>query len=257
MKVGICVQSSDVDIVARAGYDFIELAAAAELIPDRTAGDWNRQRKLLIDLPLPVEAFNSFVRSLRIVGPDVDKQALAHYTHVVIERAAEVGAKIVVFGSGGARNIPPGWTHADALLQVEDFLMQCDEAASRCGLTIVVEPLCKFECNLINTVAEGADLVRRLSLASVRNLADTYHMEQEQELQASILESADVLAHVHTADTERYAPGTGTYDHKELFQVLARSGYEDRISIECDWRGRLAEDAEMSLKHLRAAMSSF
>ena len=115
------------------------------------------------------------------------------------------------------------------------FLGYCADAHEKTGVVVVIEPLSYAECNILNTVDEGADMARRINRPGVRALADTYHMEANGESLASIVAAADVLAHAHTADTGRFAPGTGDYDHAALFsgparRPLRRPSFPSRVS---------------------------
>lgn len=252
MRYGICAGVESCSIISDAGYDYIELSVAGDLNPDISDADWLPMQRKIEQMPLVPEAFNSFVRSGHIVGEDVDEERLKRYVSTALARASEVGGSIIVFGSGGARQIPEGYSLEMAHLQIVRFLQICADASEKTGVTVVIEPLCSKECNNINLVSEGAKLAREINRQGVRNLADTYHMEMEGEPLLSIEESADVLAHVHTADTKRLAPGTGTYDHTELFRSLARANYSNRISIECNWENALPERAYSALQHLKA-----
>jgi sugar phosphate isomerase/epimerase len=64
-----------------------------------------------------------------------------------------------------------------------------------------------------------------------------------------------VLAHTHTADTGRFAPGTGTYDHLAFFRALREANYDARLSVECTWRD-FASEIGPALAHLRTAYAS-
>ena len=251
MRFGVCAGIETAEALAEAGYDYIELSVAGDLVPDGDAAAWSEKRKDIAAMPLLPEAYNSFVRSGKIVGPDADFDRLRRYVMTALTRAAEVGGAVIVFGSGGARQIPDGFPKAEADRQMRDFLHLCGEASTETGVAVVIEPLCKSECNNINLVSEGAAWARTIALPGVRNLADTYHMEREEEPLAAIIESADVLAHVHTADTGRFAPGTGTYDHAALFAALKSANYDDRLSIECNWNGKFAEQIGPALAHLK------
>jgi sugar phosphate isomerase/epimerase len=256
MRFGVCAGVDKAEPLARLGYDFIELSAAGDLAPDN--GDetvWNETRRQIDALPLRPEAFNSFVRTGKIVGPDADPERLQRYVHTALTRAAQVGGKIIVFGSGGARNVPDAFPRDAARRQILDFLGWCADAHETSGVIVVVEPLNKSESNILNTVGEGAEYVRALNRAGVRNLADTYHMEKDGEPLSAIEASRDVLAHVHTADTGRNAPGTGVYDHAALFRTLVRAGYDGRISIECGWMD-FEREAAAALTHLRQARTA-
>ncbi|WP_395138724.1 sugar phosphate isomerase/epimerase family protein [Armatimonas sp.] len=261
MQFGVCVGRSKAASVAAGGWDYIELGVAGELIPeseDTTA--WAEKKATLLALPLPCKTFNLFVPGkLKITGPEVNQLALTHYAHRALSRAAEVGGEVIVFGSGGARQLPQsGWSAEQAHAQLVWFLNQCADAHEQTGVVVAIEPLNRHECNLLHTVAEGAALAREVGRPGVRNLADTYHMERNgDESLADILASADCLAHVHTADTGRKAPGTGVYDHAALFTALQEAGYDARVSIECNFTdGDFETELALALAHLKRAYRS-
>ncbi len=253
MRFGVCTKIEKAEIVIDAGYDYIELSAAADLIPEGDENDWNERRREIDKMSIFPEAFNSFIRTGKITGPDADPTRLKKYVNTALIRANQIGGKIVVFGSNGARNVPDGFPLDEAVKQIEDFLTMCADASDQTGVTVVIEPLHRGESNIVNLVSEGAALTRKINRKGVRNLADTFHMEMENEPMSAVLESADVLAHVHTADTGRFAPGTGSYDHVALFRALHEAGYDDRLSIECDWNDKFDDSIGYSLTHLKRA----
>lgn len=253
MRFGVCAGVEAAPRLAEAGYDYIELSVAGDLIPDEEEAIWTAKRRAIDAMPLRPEAFNSFVRTGKIVGPEADPERLRRYVETALRRAAEVGGKIVVFGSGGARHVPDGFPRDRALHQLLDFLGYCADASERTGVVVAIEPLQQAECNIINLVSEGAALARSVERPGVRNLADTYHMEREDEPLSAIVASADVLAHAHTADTDRRAPGAGTYDHAAFFRALRDAHYDARVSIECSWQDRFADQVGPALAHLKAA----
>lgn len=256
MRFGVCAAQNTAATIADAGYDYIELSVAGDLNPYLSDHDWLEIAHGISRMPLCAEAFNSFVRSARIVGPDVDFTQLTHYVSVAAARASSVGGSIIVFGSGGARQIPEGYNAELAATQLQDFLNLCGDEGAKHEVTIVIEPLCSRECNSINLVSQGAELARKTGKLYLMALADTYHMEAENEPIGAITAAADVLCHVHTADTDRYAPGTGIYDHVAMFRALRSAQYDSRLSVECSWQDRLGEQAAASLEHLKSAMAA-
>jgi Sugar phosphate isomerases/epimerases len=252
MRFGVCAGIEKAPLVAGAGYDYIELSVAGDLVPEESEAAWTEKRRAIEAMPLPVEAFNSFVRKGKITGPEADFARLKRYVDVATERAAQVGGKILVFGSGGARNVPEGFPREQAEQQIVSFLNLCADASERTGVVVVIEPLNRTESNILNTVAEGAEYVRKVARPGVRNLADTYHMEHDGEPLQAITKFAEVLAHTHTADTDRRAPGTGIYDHVALFRALRDARYDARLSIECGWED-FAAQVGPALEHLKKA----
>jgi sugar phosphate isomerase/epimerase len=255
MRFGVCAGSDRAAAIATAGYDYIELGAGGELVPDQDEAAWREKRRILDSLPLPCETFNLFVRGFKVTGPEADPVVQERYVHTALARAAQVGGKFIVFGSGGARRVPDNYSREQAEAEILRFLGFCADAYEKTGVVVVVEPLNHKECNIINSVSEGADYVRRIHRPGVRNLADSYHMEGDNEPLDAIIKDADVLAHAHTADTGRVAPGQGGYDHVALFRAFRAAGYDARLSLECKWNDFDAEIGP-ALAHLKQAYTT-
>jgi sugar phosphate isomerase/epimerase len=257
MRFGICTGISNGAAMKAAGYDYIELSVAGDLLPDEPEAVWSEKRaaiKAMTDATgLFPEAFNSFVRTGKIVGPEADFVRLERYVHTALARAAELGGKVIVFGSGGARNVPEGFDRSTAEAQIVRFLNLCADASEKTGVIVVTEPLSRKESNIITSVAEGADFVRRVNRPGVRNLADTYHMAEDGEPLAAIVQDGDLLAHAHTAESiGRGAPGTGNTDFNAIFAAFREAGYDGRLSIECGWKD-FSSEAGPALAVLRNA----
>lgn len=250
MRIGLCTSPQNGKAAAESGADFLELSVASDLIPDRPESEFDRLRDTLLASPLPIEAFNSFVRALRIVGPDVDSGALAAYVDTALRRAAEVGGKVIVLGSAGARNIPDGFLRERAWEQLIDFLKICSSAWERHGVAVAVEPLCRAESNFIHTVAEADMLVRDAGLPGIGVLADTFHMEQEGEALGAIAAAAPRILHVHTAGAGRRAPSTTDVFHHDLCSTCRCLRPEVRLSVECSWNN-FAIESRVAVEHLR------
>jgi len=119
------------------------------------------------------------------------------------------------------------------------------------GVTLVVEPLQKRDCNIITTVGEGADLVRRADHPSIRLLADTFHMAADGDPPGSLDEAGELIAHVHVAELEgRTPPGVHGEDLRPYFRPLRQAGYDGAYSLECNWQN-LDDQAAAALAELR------
>src|SRR5689334_1765230 len=134
MRFGICTTIENSPLVRDAGWDFVE--GSAQALFQGEAGDEQRQRP---QLALPIPAANMLVpKHLKITGPDASLDQLRPYMTRLLTRAQSVGTTILVFGSGGAREVPAGFDRQRATAQIRDFAkMSADLAAAR-GVTIVV-----------------------------------------------------------------------------------------------------------------------
>jgi sugar phosphate isomerase/epimerase len=254
MKIGVCAPIDKAAIAMDAGADYIELNCSATLQPYLTDAEWAPMRSRLLNLPLPVMAFNVFYNSGKLIGPDANLEQLVRYANRAATRAREIGAGIIVIGSGAARSAPPDISQARAMSQFRRFLEACADAGERNGVKFCIEHLNRHETNLINSVSAAAELVRVIHSPYLRLLIDSYHMDVEREPMRAIVESHGLISHVHTADSDRVPPGQGEYDHVRLRQTLRIGGYSERISIECNWQDFDAE-IEPAIRHLRAAMN--
>jgi len=252
MRFGVCAGIDKAALLADAGYDYIELSASGDLLPDKSDEEWAEKRAAIEALPLPAQTFNLFLRGLRVTGETVDPDALRRWVDTATRRAALVGGELIVFGSGGARNVQEGFPRERAEAQIIEFLNLCADAYEKNGVYVVIEPLNLKECNILTSVAETAGYVDRIGRPGVRNLADTYHMEADAEPLSHLVDYKASLAHAHTADSGRRAPGTGTYDHVEMFRKLAEAGYDARVSVECKTDDFSAE-IPPALVHLKRA----
>lgn len=257
MEIGVCAGADKAQLLKDAGADFVELSVTGALVPLSEEGEWAEKRAALLALALPARTFNLFLPgSFRLTGPPdtlTDTDTLRRYVATAMRRARKVGGEVIVFGSGGARRVPDGFRPERATGQIRIFLALCAEASDETGVTLAIEPLNREESNIINTVAEAVrDYAAVLNHPGIRVLADTYHMEKENEPLSAIRDHAPYIAHVHTADTNRAAPSKGTYDHVALFRLLREIGYAGRVSVEANIPD-MAADISGAMAHLRAA----
>src|SRR5262249_34506134 len=140
----------------------------------------------------------------------------------------------LVFGSGGARQVPDGFDHWEARKQIVEFARMAGEIAAQHGRLLVVEALRSRECNIVNTMAEASQIVREGNHPNVQCLFDTYHFWSEGEALDNLSRAAPLVRHVHVADLEgRVAPGeSGASDYRPAFAILKQSGYDDTMSVE-------------------------
>jgi sugar phosphate isomerase/epimerase len=233
MRFGFCAPWENAATIAAAGYDYIEPTVAFGLMPENS---WEETPFAASSAAsIQPEAFNVFLPGdLKIVGPEVDEVRLQRYLESAFERLGKVGAKVVVFGSAGARGIPEAFPPDRARTQIEAFLTRCAPLASASGVTVVIEPLNRGECNIINSVAEGMEYVRAVNASSIRVLSDLYHVDREGQSYAETRDAAEALRHVHVAGREgRRAPNEDDVDYLSgYFAVLKQMGYDGRISVE-------------------------
>ncbi|HEX4056471.1 MAG TPA: sugar phosphate isomerase/epimerase family protein [Tepidisphaeraceae bacterium] len=234
MLLGICAKVERAAELRAAGADFVEENVQALLQGLTDDAKWHGMEKVNGSV-LPVFAANSLVPSdLKIVGESVDFGRLQWYIGNIASRARRAGIKVLVFGSGGARNVPEGFDRRRAHGQIVTFCKMAADLCASAGITLVAEPLNRKECNVINSVAEAMEYVKAVNHRNFQCLVDSYHFWMEGEPLQNLTAAMPWIRHVHVADKDgRVAPGeSGTADYRPFFHVLKQANYQGAISVE-------------------------
>ena len=249
-RLGICTGRANAVAIQAAGADFVEESVQNFLQPEQP--DF-----AVPALALPVYAANCFLpAALPCVGPSVDFARLLRYAGRAFDRAHQVGIKIIVFGSGGARQIPAGFSQTKAEEQFLALLREIGPMAARAGLTVVIEPLNRAECNFINSVPEAAALSAACQHPNIQVLADFYHMLHDGQSPDDLRQPGAPLRHVHIAErAQRTAPGVAGDDFRPFFRALQQVNYAGAVSIESSW-SNLATEAGPALTELRRQITA-
>jgi sugar phosphate isomerase/epimerase len=257
MLVGICSDPVTIRTLPRPlPFDFIEGHVQNFLLPEAPDNAFAPHAAALRASGLTMPAANClFPADLKVVGPVVDEARFDRYATAVIRRAGEIGIRFLVFGSAGARMVPEGFPQARAFAQYVDALRRMAPLAQRHGVTLVVEPLNRGECNLINTVIEGAEAAAQAAHPAVELLVDIFHMLRNDESPDDIVQVGWCVRHAHIAEkAERTAPGVKGDDFRPFLRALKKIGYDRMLTIECNW-GTLAPEVGPAIAALRAQMA--
>lgn len=264
---GACRPAADAKLMASVGYDFFEWSVGAALAPDKDKEWWKRQKDMLLAQPIPMRSCNGFIPgTFRLTGPKAEHGAALDYAETALRRAEEVGVKTVVFGSGGARNVPGDFTGPreqqpkleEGTAQYADFCRKlCKRVADLKTVTVVIEPLRPNESNIINYVWQGVQICEDVGSPRLRQLADIFHMMMGRESADSLVRAGDLLKHCHIASYgTRQFPGSDpeTVDRlRPYFDALRAIGYTGGVSCECGWgeTADLAKNLETALRTLK------
>ncbi len=215
--------------IADMGYDGVELA-----VRDPSLLDVKALEKVMAANGLVVpaigtgQAYGEDGLSLTNVNDDI--------RHLAVERlkahsglAARFGAVVIIGlirGRAGDKA-----TQRQSLDRLVEGLGQVARQDS--SVKFAIEPINRYETDLINTVASGLELVDKIGLANVGLLLDTFHMNiEESSIPDSIRNARQRLFHFHVADSNRRHPGAGHIDFAEIVDSLDSIGYEGFISAE-------------------------
>jgi D-psicose/D-tagatose/L-ribulose 3-epimerase len=183
-----------------------------------------------------------------------------------VAAAAALGSPVLV----GPLLAPVGELPADRARDpaaAAEVLADLAARAEAYGVRLCLEPLNRFETDVVNTLAQGAELCRRVG-GGLRLLADTFHQNiEEDDPLAALRAHLGLVGHVHLSENHRGPVGTGHVPWPEVLRQLRAGGYAGKMVVEsfaghipeiaratCLWRPLAAspEDfAARSLAYLR------
>lgn len=238
MQIGICANTANLNLLSPApGIDYLEGFTQELLLPETPEETRAKPAEAILAKGFTLPASNRFVPpDLKVVGPVIDYARLDRFAANCFRRAKEINMTLIVFGSAGARMIPEGFSAATAFEQYVDVLRQLGPLAEEQGVTLLVEPLNRGECNCVNTILEGAEAVRRANNRGVQLLVDIFHMLRNGESADDIVKVAPLIKHAHMAENkDRAAPGIHNENLRPFYRALKRAGYNGKLTIEADW----------------------
>jgi sugar phosphate isomerase/epimerase len=164
--------------------------------------------------------------------------------------AAHFGATIII---GLIRGIvKPGVDSARAMDWLIEALKECSDAAHPDGIHLALEPINRYETTLINSTAQGLELIERVGANNFGLLLDTFHMNiEEPDIEASIRACGARTFHFHVADSNRWHPGAGHLNFKSILATLEATGYQGWVSGEFLPKPDAETAAHKSITYLR------
>lgn len=236
--------------IAGWGYDGVELA-----IRDPRLIDAQVLEKVLTGYGLRVpaigtgQAWGEEQLSFTSNNPDVRHAAVERIqSHIPL--AQRLNAIIIV---GLIRGITPsGQTHTQSMQYLVESLRECAEAGASQGVRFALEPINRYETDLIHTVSEGMDLLERVGADNLGLLLDTFHMNiEEPRIEQSIRLCGKRIFHFHVADSNRWYPGAGHLDFQSILETLFSTGYQGYVSGEFIPKPDADTAARLGVLHLR------
>ncbi len=177
--------------------------------------------------------------------PSIRRAALAHLLER-IDCAHELGSGLLVGPLYAAHRTfcepAPG---AEARRRAASILAAACEHAEAAGVTLCLEPLNRFEVQLVNTVDEALQLVELVGHPRLAVHYDTHHAHiEETDHAAAIQRCGGRLGHLQLSESHRGTLGTGQVRWDDVARGLRAVGYDGWV---------VAEAFGTGVEHLSAA----
>jgi len=218
---------------ARMGYDGIELMVVR---PDELDAAEIRAQVSAVGLAIAAVASGAIYMvdglTLLAADPDISQQAVERL-HALIDFAAVVSAPLVTLGSFRGRLAWEGG--AAGRTKLIEILDAGAEEAKANAVRLVLEPLNRYESDIIHNAREGLALIDEVGHSHLGLLLDTFHVNIEEPSPYACFRevmAADRLWHVHLGDSNRLPPGQGHLDFPGIVATLREIGYQGYLSAE-------------------------
>lgn len=232
------------------GYDGVELAL-------RDASDINpaELERWLVQKNMEVSAISTgqvfAVSNLYFTHPE--KRARDRVVEIfkgLTDLAADFGKMINVGRVRGFVAENQSRAEAESLF-VDTARRICDYASDK-GVTVIIEPVNRYEINFINNLDEGAALLAKVGRDNLGLMPDVFHMNiEDASISGSLIKHADLVKYIHLADSNRLAPGQGYLDFDDVFNGLGKAGFGGWASVEIFPEPDADTAARQAIEYLR------
>ncbi|MCY3020371.1 MAG: sugar phosphate isomerase/epimerase [Planctomycetota bacterium] len=217
---------------AKMGFDYFEIP-----VEDPANLDANKVKAAIDESGIKAIVCGAFgpTRDLTHEDPKYRQESL-DYIRATVKLAEKWGSKVIAGPAysavGKRRQVSPEQKKIEWDLAVKG-LREAGKMAADHGVTLALEPLNRFETDLINTCAQCLKLVKEVDSKGVGIHLDTFHMHIEETCVSSAVKLAGKrLVHCHACENDRGAPGTGQVHWKEWAKALKEIKYDGAVVIE-------------------------
>jgi sugar phosphate isomerase/epimerase len=240
--------------VAKWGYSGVELA-----IRDPTLIQADKLDQLISSARLKIPAIGTgqaySEEGLSFTNPSIAVRK-AGVLRIVnqIKLARRFGAMVIIGLIRGTT--PPGQSKGRSASWLVECLQECLDAAGKYQVRLALEPLNRYETDLVHSVEQGLELIHQLGSPYLGLLLDTFHMNiEEANIENSILQAGERIFHFHVADSNRWYPGAGHLNFVSILDALKSTGYTGWISGEFIPQPDADTAASQSILHLNRCIS--
>jgi sugar phosphate isomerase/epimerase len=229
------------DSARRAGYDGIELHGPPDFALRERLPELRRAAAAGVVFSSVCVAMRHFIGDF---DADLRRDAVANLNSQLSVIAELGGVGVVTPAAYGmyTRKLPPFTppprTEEEDVDVLVAALTELGEHAAAVGVEVLLEPLNRYEDHMINRLEQGAVLCRAVGIDAVKLVADTYHMNIEEDHPAdAVRQAGELVGHVQLGDSARWQPGTGHVDFAEIVGALHDIGFDGWLALECNLRG--------------------
>ena len=215
------------------GFDIIEVA-----VEKKEMIDWVQLKEIVKETGLQVTVSGAFgpERDISSDDPRIRANGLKYITDC-IEIAQNMGSPIFggpVYSAVGKTRFTTDEQKKRERAWCVENLIKVGKAAEDHGIIVGLEPLNRFETDMVNTAEQAISLVKEVGSPNIKIQLDTFHCNIEEKNIADTIRKVgkDLLCHIQGNESDRGTPGTGNLDWLGIKEALTEIGYDKAIVIE-------------------------
>ena len=150
-----------------------------------------------------------------------------------LEMTLKIGAEYmggVLYSALKKYDSPPT---KDALNHSIEIIRDLCNQAMNDGIKIGLEPVNRYESNLINTASQAIEFIKLSECENLFVHLDSYHMNIEESSHSeSIFQCGNKLGYFHIGENHRGYLGSGQINFEEIFSTMKKIKYDGPITFE-------------------------
>ncbi len=154
----------------------------------------------------------------------------------LIEAAAQLGSPVVcgpLYSAVGKAHLEDTEARREEWKLAVSELRELSDYAAKKGIKLALEPLNRFETDMINTVSQGLDFIKDVDRDNIGLHLDTFHMHLEEKSSPDAIRMAgSKIYHFHACENDRGVPGMGQVHWQGISAALKSVHYQGPIVIE-------------------------
>lgn len=215
------------------GFDIIEVP-----VENKELIDWARLKEIVKETGLKVTISGAFGadRDISSDNPKIREQGV-EYIFDCLKIAEDMGSPIfggpVYSAVGKTRFISEEQKKKEREWCVKN-LKKVGKVAEDCGVVVGVEPLNRFESDMVNTADQAISIVKEVANPNIKIQLDTFHCNIEEKSIPDTIRKIgkELLCHIQANESDRGTPGTGNLDWMGIKSALNEIGYDKALVIE-------------------------
>jgi len=174
-------------------------------------------------------------RNICSFDPEVRENA-RKYILWLIDSAAHLGSEVIcgpMYSAVGKDHLEDSNSRKKEWDLAVSEIREMVDYAGGMGIKLALEPLNRFETDMINTVSQGIMFIHDVGRENIGFHLDTFHMHLEEKSSPEAIRLAgDKIFHFHACENDRGVPGTGQVHWQEIAPALKSVNYQGPIVIE-------------------------